>query len=78
MEYPRAQRAVIVDAETGEQRIVEAGKTRLALQYEMEDMEQAVISGDAGVMKLDYSSDVMEIMTRVRKEWQMRYPGEVW
>ena len=78
MEYPRAQRAVIVDAETGEQRIVEAGETRLALQYEMEDMEQAVISGDAGVMKLDYSSDVMEIMTRVRKEWQMRYPGEVW
>lgn len=78
MEYPRAQRAVIVDAQTGEQEIIEAGETGLALQYEMEDMEQAVLSGDQSIMKLDYSSDVMEIMTRVRKEWKMRYPEEVW
>lgn len=78
MEYPRAQKAVIVDAETGEQEVIEAGETKFALQYELEDMEQAVLANDATIMKLDYSSDVMDIMTQVRKEWGMRYPGETW
>lgn len=78
MEYPRAQKAVIVDAETGEQEVIEIGETKAALQYELEDMEQAVLTRDASVMKLDYSADVMDIMTQVRKEWGMRYPGEMW
>ena len=25
-----------------------------------------------------YSRDVMDIMTRLRKEWGMKYPGEEW
>lgn len=78
MEYPRAKKAVLVDAETGEKKEIELGDTEKALQYELEDMEQAVLSGDADHMKLDYSSDVMELMTMVRKEWNMQYPGEVW
>lgn len=78
MEYPRAQHAVIVDAETGEQEVIEAGETKCALQYELEDMEQAVLAKDASIMKLDYSADVMDIMTQARKEWGMHYPGEVW
>lgn len=78
MEYPRADKAVIVDAESGVKEPVEAGETANALYYEMLDMEEAVKSGDASHMKLEYSRDVMEIMTRMRKSWNMKYPGEVW
>lgn len=78
MEYPRADKAVIVDAESGVKEPVEAGETANALYYEMLDMEAAVKSGDASNMKLEYSRDVMEIMTRMRKSWNMKYPGEVW
>ena len=41
-------------------------------------MEQAVKSGDASAMQLVYSRDVMEIMTKLRKDWGMKYPGETW
>lgn len=78
MEYPRADKAVIVDAETGHVTSVEAGETANALYYEMLDMEEAVKSGDAYGMQLEYSRDVMEIMTRMRKSWNMKYPGEEW
>lgn len=78
MEYPRADKAVIVDAESGVKEPVEAGETANALYYEMLDMEAAVKSGDASHMKVEYSRDVMEIMTRMRKSWNMKYPGEVW
>ena len=78
MEYPRADKAVIVDAETGERTLVEAGSTEDALAYELQDMEQAVLTGDVSALKLSYSADVMEIMTRLRKAWNMKYPGEQW
>lgn len=78
MEYPRADKAVIVDAESGERTEIESGETANALYYEMMDMEQAVRSGDASNMQLQYSKDVMDIMTKLRKDWGMRYPGEQW
>ena len=78
MEYPRACKATIVDAETGEETLIETGETGKALYYEMTDMEEAVRTGDPGIMKLDYSRDVMDIMTRLRKDWGMKYPGEEW
>lgn len=78
MEYPRADKAVIVDAETGARTEVTAGSTADALYYEMLDMEHAVQTRDASAMCLDYSRDVMDIMTRLRKEWGMKYPGEEW
>ena len=49
-----------------------------ALYYEMLDMEHAVQTRDASAMCLGYSRDVMDIMTRLRKEWGMKYPGEEW
>ena len=52
MEYPRADHAVIVDAETGKQTIIEAGRTSNALQYELEDMETAILTGNTAIMKL--------------------------
>jgi len=78
MEYPRADKAIIVDAETGEVTHVEAGKTEEALCYELQDMEKAVRTGDVSGLYLQYSADVMEIMTRLRKSWNMKYPGEDW
>ena len=78
MEYPRADKAIIVDAETGQVTNVEAGKTAEALCYELQDMEKAVRTGDVSGLYLQYSADVMEIMTRLRKSWNMKYPGEEW
>ena len=78
MEYPRADKAVIVDAESGERTEIESGETANALYYEMMDMEQAVRSGDASNMQLQSSKDVMDIMTKLRKDWGMKYPGEQW
>ena len=76
MEYPRADKAIIVDAETGEKTEILEGKTELALMYEMEDMEHAVKSGDLSGLKLDNTMDVMKIMTDLRKEWGLVYPEE--
>ncbi|MBR7061074.1 MAG: Gfo/Idh/MocA family oxidoreductase [Eubacterium sp.] len=45
------------------------------LCYEIEDMEEAV-SGEKNNMRLDYTEDVMEIMTRLRNEWGVVYPEE--
>jgi len=76
MEYPRADKAIIVDAETGAVEHIEAGKTADALFYEMTDMERAVLSGDHSPMCLDWSRDVMDIMTELRSRWGLRYPEE--
>lgn len=78
MEYPRADRAVIVDAETGEREEIAEGSTANALQYEMMDMETAILEGKTDVMRLSDSCDVMDMMTGLRKEWGMKYPGEEW
>lgn len=75
-EYPRADKAFIVDAETGEKTEIADGETELALMYEMEDMEHAVKSGDLSGLKLDNTIDVMQIMTNLRKEWGLVYPEE--
>ena len=69
MEFPRADKAVIVDAETGEREEILAGETANALRYEIEDMEAAVLEGQISTMKLEESCDVMDIMTGLRKEW---------
>ena len=76
MEYPRADKAIIVDAETGEKTEIAEGETELALMYEMEDMEYAINSGDVSGLKLDSTIDVMKIMTDLRKEWGLVYPEE--
>ncbi len=57
------------------QMMVRTGEKEHALVYEVEDMEAAV-SGEENVMHLDYTKDVMEMMTAVRHEWGMKYPEE--
>ena len=45
------------------------------LLYEVEDMEEAV-SGGENKMHLDFTRDVMQIMTKARNEWGVVYPEE--
>ena len=39
------------------------------------DMEQAVLGGK-NEMDLSYTSDVMDIMTKIRQRWSLVYPEE--
>ena len=75
MEYPRAWEAKIVDAETGEIQVIKAGAQEDALAYELSDMEKA-IAGDVSCMHLDYTKDVMDLMTEFRRSWNFTYPEE--
>ena len=74
MEYPRAWEAKITYTD-GRTELVSAGENSDALYYEITDMEKAV-NGDKNVMRLDYTADVMEIMTRFRQEHGIIYPEE--
>ena len=74
MEYPRAWEAKITYTD-GRTELVSAGEYSDALYYEIIDMEKAV-NGDKNVMCLDYTADVMEIMTRFRQEHGIIYPEE--
>lgn len=78
MEFPRANQAIFVNAETGEKTEIVCGETDQALYYEMTDMEHAVQTGDPSAMQLAYSKDVMDIMTQLRKDWHLQYPNEQW
>ncbi len=75
VEYPRADKAKIVYTETGEVEEILEGETGKALQYELENMEKSVLTGE-NQMKLENTIDVMEIMTELRKIWGMTYPEE--
>ena len=75
MEYPRAWEAVITDTESGEREVVKAGENADALAYELADMECAIL-GDTDIMHLDYTKDVMDMMTTFRREWGFYYPKE--
>ena len=75
MEYPRAWEAVITVAESGECEVVKAGENADALAYELADMECAIL-GDTDIMHLDYTKDVMDMMTTFRREWGFYYPEE--
>lgn len=78
MEYPRADKAVIVDAVTGERQEITEGRTADALFYELQNMEEAVNTNNPSILHLQESCDVMDIMTRLRKDWGMKYPKEEW
>ena len=55
--------------------LIKAGENADALAYELADMEKA-INGDPSCMHLDYTKDVMDMMTEFRKSWGFTYPEE--
>ena len=75
MEYPRAWEAKITYTEDGHTEVIKSGDNAQALRYEMEDMERA-INGDDSCVFLNYTRDVMDLMTRIRQEWGLTYPEE--
>lgn len=76
MEYPRGDKAIWVDAETGSVEEITAGARENALYYEITDMEEAIQTGDHSQMLLPYTQDVMAMMTSLRAEWGLTYPEE--
>ena len=75
MEFPRAWEARITDAVSGEVKTVSVGDHKDALKYEIEDFEAAIL-GNENLLHLNYSENVMELMTKARQAWGMTYPEE--
>ena len=73
-EYPRASEAIITYTDDGHKEMTKEGLTSKALEYEVKDMEDAVGGNDN--MHLDYTIDVMDMMTSIREDWGMKYPNE--
>ncbi|MBR0413143.1 MAG: Gfo/Idh/MocA family oxidoreductase [Eubacterium sp.] len=73
--YNRANTAVITFVDGREPVTLTSNPDLSALTYEIEDMEQAVIGG-TNRMHLDYTIDVMDIMTKTRAKWGVVYPEE--
>ena len=74
-EYPRGQEEVITYTEDGHKETITGGNTKDALYYEVKDMEKTIDRiGD--FTYLEYTKDVMQIMTDIRKQWGMTYPEE--
>lgn len=74
-EYPRADKATIYYTEDNRTEEITAGKLEDALCYEIKNMENAIENG-TNTMRLQYTIDVMNIMTTLRKQWNMKYPEE--
>ncbi len=73
--YPRACKATITYTEDGCTEVIEAGQSDLALQYEVQDM-QDYIANQSGDDNLTIIRDVMETLTEIRMQWGMKYPFE--
>ncbi len=74
-DYNRAYSACVVYNQSGETEIIKTDSSSDALFFEIEDMQQAV-SGEENNMHLDYTVDVMDIMTKIRNKWGITYPEE--
>ena len=74
-EYPRADKATIYYTDDNSTEEIIAGKLEDAMCYEIMNMENAIENGK-NTMRLDYTVDVMNIMTELRNQWNMKYPEE--
>lgn len=75
-EYPRADAATITWTSDGRRETVSAGTEAYALCYEVADLERAVAGDKAARALLDTASDVMDLMTDLRRAWGVTYPEE--
>ena len=75
-EYPRADKAVITYTLDNRTEEIVAGKLEDAMCYEINNMENAIANAK-NTMRLDYTIDVMNVMTKLRNDWNMRYPEEM-
>lgn len=75
LEYPRANEATITYLDTGKIEKIIEGDTKKALLYEILDMEKS-IHNEENNMHLNYTQDVMKLMTEFREKWNLKYPEE--
>lgn len=73
--YPRAEKAVITYTQDGRTEKIEIGDTNKALQYEVVDM-QSYIEKLERKEEYQYTLDVMEVLSEIRKQWGFAYPFE--
>jgi len=73
--YNRSSRAVVTFLNGNPPALLTSDENISPLTYEIEDMESAVSSNE-NKMHLDYTVDVMDIMTKARYEWGVKYPEE--
>lgn len=76
MDYPRADKATITWTADGHTEEVRAGEEAYALCYEVADLERAVAGDEVERNMIAYSSDVMRLMTDLRRQWGITYPEE--
>ena len=78
--YPRGKEAVITYTDSSKKEVIQEQDSVLALCYEVNDMEQTIAQGNPfdseNPMHLDYTIDVMNIMTKLRNDWGLKYPEE--
>lgn len=68
-DYPRADKATFTETATGKVTEFHAGEMKDALLYEVKAMEKAV-EGNAEGNTLKLSTEVMELLTEVRRQWE--------
>ena len=73
--YNRSRKAQITFLDGREPVVIKDNADVSVIAFEIEDMEKAV-SGD-NKMLLDFTADVMEIMTKTRYGWGVKYPEEL-
>lgn len=66
--FPRADKAKITYTKDGHAEEIVCGESRLALNYEIRDMEEYVSSLN-GQENLSYVCDVMDVLTEVQRLW---------
>lgn len=67
--FPRGDKAVITYTSDGHTEEVCCGESRLALNYEIHDMEEYV-TNLSGKQNLEYIRDVMDVLTKVQESWE--------
>ncbi|MHA6165336.1 hypothetical protein [Bacillus mojavensis] len=72
--FTRPDKALITYA-NGKTEVIEEGETAKGLNYEVEDMQNAVLH-QTGSQTISLSLDVMSIMYNVRQQWGITYPFE--
>ena len=73
--YQRPDHATVVFNEDLKEELIREGDTGKALQYEVLDMEDYILSGCGGE-NLAIVYDTMRIMTRIRDSWGLHYACE--
>ena len=67
--FPRADKATITYTSNGHTQEITCGESSLALNYEIQDMEEYV-SNLNGQTNLQCIQDVMDVLTRVQESWK--------